>query len=197
MEKYSIAEELAVFANEVYQRKLVGSAGGNISYRLSENRFLVSPTNSCLGRIKPDEFVVIDENCNLIEGAAMPTKEAGMHLSVFKVREDVNCIIHTHSPYATVFACMGLKIPMITVSAKLKLIDTPIVRYADPGSSQLRKMVEDVVSKSDRNISCILLNSHGLLALGSTPESAFNIAELAEDTANIAYLVSSMQSFAR
>jgi L-ribulose-5-phosphate 4-epimerase len=178
---------LAYFSNLIYNRGLVGSSGGNISYKLSDDKFLISPTNSCLGRLSYRDFIIIDENLNVLSKKGKPSKESSLHIAVYRKRQDVHCVIHTHSIFATIFSVKEMKIPMVTVSAKLKLVETPLVGYANPGSTELKEKVESKLYEVNDKVCSLLLCNHGVLAFGSNIEQAFNAAELVEDTAKIAY----------
>lgn len=189
MNEKTIRDKLAYYSNLTYKRGLVTAAGGNISYRFGKNKYLVSPTNCCLGNIKPDEFVMIDSNFKLINGHTAPSKETKMHMEIYSLKKDINCVLHTHSPYATAFSINNSKIPMVTASARLKLVDTPLVTYADPGTEELSQLVYNKVRSTDNPmISCFLMKDHGVLCFSTSIEDAFNLAELCEDTAKIAYL---------
>ena len=77
---------------------------------------------------------------------------------------------------------------MITASSRLKLKDIPVIGYADPGSKKLSELVYEGVLKAGSNINAVLLEAHGLIAFSSGIENCFNIAELAEETAKVAYI---------
>ena len=189
-----IRKELSYYANLIYNRNLVSAAGGNISYKLDIDRYLVSPTNSCLGNIRPGEFVIVNSMLELIKGIKKPSKETKMHIAIYREREDIKCVMHTHSPYATSFSIEGRKIPMVTASARVKLIDVPIIDYADPGSEELSRLMSSKISKIiDRRINCFLLKKHGVICFSKSIKVAFNIAELCENTAKISYLSKSFK----
>lgn len=184
-----IKSELCHYSHLAYNRGLIGASGGNISYKIDNNSFIISPTNKPLRNLDPDELIIIDSNCNLKKGKLKPSKEALMHITVYKKLAEINCVIHLHPPYATSFSNKKMEIPMATISAKLKLIKTPLIEFAKPGSKDLTNLVSDKINKiSHKDVHCLLLCGHGTIAFGNTIEEAYNFSELVEETAKIAYL---------
>jgi len=184
-----IKENIARYSNLLYQRGLVGAAGGNVSIKTGDN-ILITAGGRSLRNITADEILVLDMQEKLIEGRKdlKPSKEVFLHINVYRAREDVDCVIHAHPVYATSFATSGKTIPMITASSKLKLIGIPLIEYADPGSEKLATYVYQGVSRAPLDISAVLLEAHGLIAFSNGIENCFNIAELVEETAKIAYV---------
>ncbi len=184
-----IKENIARYSNLLYQRGLVGAAGGNVSIRAGDN-ILITAGGKSLRNITADEILVLDMQEKLIDGGTdlKPSKEASLHINVYRAREDVDCVIHVHPVYATSFAVSGKTIPMVTASSKLKLIGIPLIEYAGPGSEKLAAQVYQGVCRAPQNTSAVLLESHGLIAFSNGIENCFNIAELAEETARIAYV---------
>jgi len=184
-----IKESITEYSNLLYQRGLVGAAGGNVSIREGDN-ILITAGGKSLRNITTDEILVLDMQEKLIEGRKdlKPSKEASLHINIYRAREDVDCVIHVHPVYATSFAVSGETIPMVTASSKLKLIGIPFIEYADPGSDKLAAQVYQGVSRAPLNTCAVLLESHGLIAFSSGIENCFNIAELVEETARIAYV---------
>ena len=184
-----IKESITEYSNLLYQRGLVGAAGGNVSIREGDH-ILITAGGKSLRNITADEILVLDMQEKLIEGRKVlkPSKEASLHINIYRAREDVDCVIHVHPVYATSFATSGKTIPMVTASSKLKLIGIPLIEYADPGSDKLAAQVYQGVSRAPLNTCAVLLESHGLIAFSSGIENCFNIAELVEETAKIAYV---------
>jgi L-fuculose-phosphate aldolase len=182
-------KKLVEFSRLLYERRLVGAAGGNVSMKIGEKVFITAGGKSLRDIDEEDIIEVDDTGAPITENTVLkPSKETALHLNVYMVRKDVDCVIHVHPVYATSFAVKGKKIPMLTASSKLKLIDIPVIGYADPGSKELSGLVYEGVLKAGMGISAVLLEAHGLLAFSHGIENCFNIAELAEETAKVAYL---------
>jgi L-ribulose-5-phosphate 4-epimerase len=160
--------------------------GGNISIRLAAGRFLTKPTGVGLVDCGANDLVVVDEEGRTLEGNAKPTKEIQVHLAVFRVRPDVNCIVHYHAPHATAYAVRGKALPLPTIHAKRILGTIPLVGEYPEGSDQLA--VAAAQAAVSPHIAGLLMKKHGLMALGDTPRQAQYRAELMEESARIAWL---------
>lgn len=192
-----LAKELAKYSRLCDERRLVGAAGGNLSVRIpGTNLFLVTASGVALRDVSAENLVVMDAEGNVIETpeGLKASKEAKFHLAIFTARPEVNAVVHVHPPYATVSASAGKAIPQTTVSAKLKLRQGPIVEVADPGSVELTQNVATAMKGADEETTVLLMKRHGLVAFDTTLCGAFNDAELAEDTAKIAYLEKLMEA---
>jgi kynurenine formamidase/ribulose-5-phosphate 4-epimerase/fuculose-1-phosphate aldolase len=190
-ENGALADELVRYSRLCYDRHLVGAAGGNLSARIpGKAAFIVTATGVSLRDVARENLLAIDSQGKVLEGpaGAKPSKETSFHLAVFEARPDASAIIHVHPTYATVFAVNGRLIPTITISAQLKLKQGKLIAVAPPGSKELRDLVAQSVKESPSDTSIFLLTSHGMLGISRTFSDAFDFAELAEDTAKIAYL---------
>ena len=186
-----IAEELVRYSRLCYERHLVGAAGGNLSVRVpGRDAFIVTATGVSLRDVTLQNLVVIDREGKVLEGPAgsRPSKESGFHLAVFETRADVGAVIHVHPAYATTFSTRKKLIPTVTISAQLKLKQGAVIAAAAPGSKELRDIVAQAVKTSPPEATVFLMEAHGLLTFRATLGEAFDDAELAEDTAKIAYL---------
>ncbi len=186
-----LADQLVCYSRLCYDRHLVGAAGGNLSARVpGRDAFIVTATGVSLRDVTRENLLAVDPQGKVLEGpeGARPSKETGFHLAVYQVRHDVGAIIHVHPAYATVFAVRSLLIPTITISAQLKLKQGKLIATAPPGSKELCDLVAQSVKASPLETSVFLMAAHGMLAFGRTFSEAFDSAELAEDTAKIAYL---------
>ncbi len=184
-----LKQDICRYSNLLYQRGLVGASGGNVSAKKGDNIYVTAGGKS-LRDIKSEDIVEVDIRGDLVDNYTKlkPSKETSMHLNIYKARKDIDCIIHVHPIYATAFTIRGKTVPMITVTSKLKLKDVPLVEYAEPGSNKLSEMVFKTVQEAQEDISALLLEAHGLIVFAKGMENCFNIAELVEETAEIAYV---------
>ena len=112
---------------------------GNISFRDKETGLVyLTPSAMLYDTIVEDDVVVCRLDGTIVEGERKPTIETEMHLSVYRNREDVNAIIHTHPIYSMVYAAQGKDIPLIIDEAAQILGDVcRCADYALPGSAEL------------------------------------------------------------
>ncbi len=90
---------------EMLKSSLVVGTWGNISARIpEENVFAITPSGVDYETIEPIDVVIIDMDGNVVSGEKKPSIEWKLHLAIYKAREDIRAIVHTHSTYATAFA---------------------------------------------------------------------------------------------
>jgi L-fuculose-phosphate aldolase len=193
-----LAEEISRYARLCYDRRLVGAAGGNVSVRVpGRGLALITATGVSLRDVAPDNLLVADLRGDVVENPAglRPSKETGFHLGIYRLRADVAAVIHVHPTYATVYSNLQIPVPLVTVSAENKLRQGPVVRAASGGSEALEGMLLAAVESSP-TANVFLMERHGLTAFGPSLRQAFDDAELAEDTAKIAFLVGTLRPHA-
>jgi L-fuculose-phosphate aldolase len=172
-----------------YGKKLVDSdltkgTSGNISiFNRKENLIAISPTGIDYYKINPEDVVILDIEGNVIEGTKKPSSEKSFHLALYKYRDDINSVVHTHSAYATTFACLGMEIPAVHYMVALSGKKVPIAKYETFGTLELSNSI--IASIEDYN--AILLSNHGLVAVGGEIDTAFKIADEIEYVARIYY----------
>jgi ribulose-5-phosphate 4-epimerase/fuculose-1-phosphate aldolase len=192
MTEEGIREQLVLYARRAYDRKLVGGTGGNFSARVSGGRMLVTASGMSLGDTDPDNLitVAIESGDWQPVGDLVPSKEHLYHAGILHLRPDVGAVLHVHPPYCTAYAVMGQEIPMVT-DAGFKQPPIPRVPFAPSGSEELK---EHVMRAIEEHPGCkvILLEKHGIVTLGADVVAAYNLADLAEELARIAYLATGM-----
>jgi L-fuculose-phosphate aldolase len=191
-EHEGLAAELIRYSRLAYDRGLATGSGGNLSVRgPGSDVVLVTASGVALRDVDRGNIVALDLQGRTLEEPAglKPSKEIGFHLEVFRKRPGVNAVIHVHPAHAIVFASRGAKIPLVTISAKLKLRQGPIVSDAPPGSQELCDLVAHAAAEADPEASVLLMARHGLVSFGASLCAAFDDAELASETAKVALLM--------
>jgi L-fuculose-phosphate aldolase len=178
----SLTSELSFIAKLTYDRGLVFGVGGNISVR-SNDKVLITPEGARFRNINPDEIIVSDESGKIV-GAGRPSIEFPMHIAIYQGYPEVKAVIHTHSPYATIWSSAGNALISKTVEGRFVLGEIPVASYAEPGTP---KLAEAVVEKL-RGKKAVLLQNHGVVAVGSSLNEVFDLAETIEETAKIEIL---------
>lgn len=162
------------------------STGGNLSLRFPGDRLLVKPSGFSLYELTPEDLLVCSEQGDVLQGRGKPTKELGSHLAIYAARPDVGGIVHYHPPYATAFAVSGRALPLLTVHAARKLGRVPLVDPPGEGSPELARAL--AATFADTGVKAALLAQHGLIAAGKDLIQAQNLAELVEESAQVAWL---------
>jgi L-fuculose-phosphate aldolase len=172
-----------------YDRFLTIADSGNVSSRY-KNGILITASGVSLKEVTEDRVLYVGMDGKPISNPAglEPSKETQLHLAIYRLRPDVQSVYHVHPAYATAYAIKGKEIPFLTSTAKRKIIATPLVPYATPGSEELSCYVSDTISREDRSIHSLLLKDHGIVTFEKSLELSFNLAELLEVTAKISIL---------
>ena len=185
-------EELHAATVEMYRRGLVGAYSGNASLRLEgrlgDGLLLVTPTQLPYYHLKPEDLVIVDMHGELMDEGLAPSSETAMHLEIYRHREDVAAVIHTHSISASAAAVAGREIPAILDEMVFHIGGgVPIGDYAFPGSEDLARVACQTLG--DRN--AVLLRNHGVLGVGPGVWEALEACDLVERAAQIFVLAQS------
>jgi len=183
-----IKAKVVKVAKEMLRQKLVTFSWGNVSARVPEsNLVVITPSGLNHDKLRTQDMVVIDLKGRVIEGHYKPSIETPMHTAIYLARSDVKAIVHTHSPFATCFAVVNKEITPILVEQAAVLGSTiPVVRYATSGTSELAEVIVEALGKE---LPAVLLQNHGVVAVGSNLDEALKIASTVEEAAQV-YLLS-------
>ena len=188
IEQRASAEFMAV-AQRAWQRGLVAGSGGNISLRLpGSERILIKPSGVAGVDCRPEDLLLVDLQGRVVGRRGRPSKDLNFHLAIYKVRADVQGIVHAHVPWATALTLLGYReLPLLTPHAQAKLRRVPVVPFAPSESQALEELITAAFHSQD--LLAALLERHGLVTVGPTLTTAENLAELVEESAQIAWLV--------
>ena len=155
---------------------------GNVSVRCRRGPrqgFLLTPTGVPYERLVPDDIAFVDDSGHAV-GRCEPSSEWRFHAAIYGVREDLEAVVHTHSPHATALACQGLSIPafhyMVAVAGGA---DIRCAGYATFGTQAL---ADNVLTALDGRRACLLAH-HGVIACSGSLESALALAVEVENLA--------------
>jgi ribulose-5-phosphate 4-epimerase/fuculose-1-phosphate aldolase len=179
--------ELCEVCVEMYRRGLVSAYSGNASLRLEgpgrEGLLLVTPTHHPYYRLQPEELVVVNLDGEPVgENSLKSSSEIRLHLEIYKQRDDVGAVAHTHSIYASAAAVAGREIPPIidemifTLGGSVRISD-----YAFPGTHELAL----VAARALGNRNAALLRNHGVVGVGPDIWEALEVCDLVERLAQI------------
>lgn len=153
-------------------------------YNRDKNLVAITPSGIEYFEMKPEDIVITTPEGDIIEGDRKPSSELGMHLAIYHKRADVNAVVHTHSKYASVLACMGWEIEPVHYLIGLAGKTIRCAEYATYGTQELVTKLVDVMD--ERN--AVLLSNHGLIAWGPQLEKAFATALHLEYVSELNYL---------
>jgi ribulose-5-phosphate 4-epimerase/fuculose-1-phosphate aldolase len=163
------------------------ATGGNLSLRIpGQAGFAITPSNYDYLKMTPDDVCVLDFELNPLEGTLKPSVESSMHAAVYKVRGDVNAIVHTHQVFTSALTLIKAPIPsLFDEQARFLGRRVDIIPYAPSGTGLLKNAVAKHV-KNHNN--AFMLQNHGALVFGHDLERAVHNVEVLEKCAQ-AYLL--------
>ncbi len=158
---------------------LIQRTWGNISCRISDTQFVITPSGMAYEDLTPDTIVVVNIADCSYEGDIKPSSEKGIHAGCYAMRPDVNFVIHTHQKNASVVGTLGLDINNIMgKDAEIIGDNVPVAAYGLPGTGKLRQGVMDALKRSDSKAA--LMAHHGAVCLGADYAEAKAVAEALE-----------------
>jgi L-fuculose-phosphate aldolase len=167
----------------LYRLGFMPGASGNLSVRLDDRRLLVTPTGVSKFLLRSADMVIVDLQGRQLDGYRKVTSEVSMHLAVYRHRDDVTAVIHSHPPIATAFACVGRGLEeMLCQEAVMTLGVVPLAKYATTGTEEVAANLAPFIPDHD----AILMANHGAVSYATTILEAFQKMEMVEHLANIA-----------
>ena len=179
-----LRDRFAELGASLYDRGLTPGSSGNFSARLDDG-FLLTPTNSCLGRLDPARITKLDLQGKVVSGD-QPSKEAFLHLAMYQQRAASGAVVHLHSSHAVAVSVLdGLDpeqpLPPITAYYVMRIGRLKLLPYYAPGDIDLVDAVRAVAAKHH----AILLANHGPVVAGSDIDTAVYATEELEETAKL------------
>ena len=184
MSDSALRERIVLLGKSLYDRGLTFGSSGNISARLADG-WLMTPTNSCLGRLDPARLSKLDRDGNPVAGDP-PTKEDFLHRVMYQERPETAAVVHLHSTHSVAVSCLADVdpddvLPPITAYYVMRVGRLPLVPYFAPGD---RALAEAVRERAGRH-HAVLLANHGPVVAGNSLEAAVYATEELEETAKL------------
>lgn len=170
-------EQVVLAGKELVRTGLIARTWGNVSCRLDESTFAVTPSGRAYETLNPEEIVVCKTEDGSYEGDIKPSSERGAHALVYRTHPHTGFVIHTHQLWASaISACMLSAIPGDGYS----LLGTriPIAAYGLPGTKKLRAGIAQALKETTGN--AVIMAHHGALCFGKDYQEAFLAAQQLE-----------------
>lgn len=181
----SLARTFLEVCHRLYNKGFVAASDGNVTYRVEEGKFLATPTGFCMGDLRADDLLLIDESGSVSEGRHNPSFELPMHLAIYKLRADVRAVVHAHPPYCTGFAAAGIPLDECVLPEIVVTIGSiPLTNYGTPSTEEITQAVSRVIRTCD----ALLLANHGAVTVGGELMDAYYKMERIEHYAHILFV---------
>jgi len=177
--------ELVACGRKLLGLGLLSQTSGNISIKLPNGDVYITPSSMEYDRITGEDIVVVGLDGKVRQGSRIPSSETPLHCLVYETRPEASAIVHTHSPYATTLAIMGMSIPAVHyMIATLRTTTVEVASYATYGTEELARNVRDAFIAPSK---AVLIANHGMVAVGSTLKEAADAAQAVETLAGLYY----------
>jgi ribulose-5-phosphate 4-epimerase/fuculose-1-phosphate aldolase len=184
-----LREDVCRFGRSLFERGLTPGTSGNISVRLADGGWLVTPTNASLGFLDPARLARLDRQGRLLAGDP-PTKEIPLHAALYDTRGDAGAIVHLHSTHAVAVTMLPeidprAVLPPLTPYALMRAGQAALVPYHRPGDPAVADAIRGLAGR----YSSVLLANHGPVVAGDTLETAVAAMEELEESAKLYLLL--------
>lgn len=175
------AKELVIKAGkELIETGLIARTWGNISCRISDTQFVITPSGRAYETLTPEEIVLVNIEDLEYEGEIKPSSEKGIHAACYKLRPEIGFVIHTHQVNASIVSALDMDINNVEgENAEIIGSNIPLASYGLPGTKKLRKGVIEAITRSDAKAA--VMAHHGAVCMGVDYDDAFNVAKRLED----------------
>ncbi len=189
MTETKLREEICRLGRSLFERGLTPGSSGNISVKLDDGGWLVTPTNASLGSLDPARLSRLSADGKLVSGDA-PTKEVPLHTALYQTRSAARAVVHLHSTHSVALSMLPeidprAALPPMTPYYLMKCGATALVPYYRPGDPAVADAIKGLAGK----YSSVLLANHGPVVSGDTLEAAVYAIEELEETAKLYLLL--------
>ena len=190
-------EEICRVGRSLFERGYVHATAGNISVRLNDDGFLITPTDACLGFLDPARLARLDADGKQT-GGDRASKTIALHTRIYaaarKFDAETACVIHTHSTHCvalTLTATGGELLPALTPYFVMKVGHVPLIPYHRPGAPEAAEQVAQAIERfgaAGTPIRAVMLERLGPNVWHETPAAAMAVLEELEETARLQML---------
>ncbi len=167
----------------LHQKSLIAAMDGNVSVKFGDG-LLTTPSGVNKGFLEEDQLLLVDWHGRVVAGEGQPTSELAMHLAVYRLRPEVEAVVHAHPPVATAFSIAGISLEdFVLPEVVMTLGVIPTAAYATPTTPEVPEAIRNLI----RNHDALILERHGALTVGRDLMDAYNKMEKLEHAALIIF----------
>jgi L-ribulose-5-phosphate 4-epimerase len=181
----NLRREVCRLNRELPRSGLVAWTSGNVSARDAASGLIaIKPSGVLYDDLTPEKIAIVDPGGNRVEGELNPSVDTATHLYIYRMRPDVGGVVHTHSTFATAFAAVGRPIPAcLTAICDEFGGPIPVGGFAPIGGEEIGAEVVRSIGESP----AILMQNHGVFAVGKDAAAAVKAAVMVEDVARTVF----------
>jgi L-fuculose-phosphate aldolase len=178
-----ISSQIVEIAQRLHARNMLAAADGNISFRISDDEILITPSGIAKAFMKPQDIAVITLDNRTLVGK--PSGERLMHLEIYRNCPKARAVIHAHPPTAIAWTIARPELKELPADSLSEVIlatgRIPFVPYARPGTLEMGTHLKSFLPKHR----ALILSRHGAVAWGEDLEEAYRGMERIEHSALI------------
>ena len=188
-------EDICRIGKSLFDRGYAHATAGNISMRLPDGGYLITPTDACLGFLDPATLAHVDAHGEPLDGAR-PSKTLALHRRIYGADPAARCVIHTHSTHLVALTLAGAWkdddiLPPLTPYQVMKVGHVPLIPYHRPGDPAVGDLVAraiDAARTRGAPIRAVMLDRLGPNVWHEMPAAAMAVLEELEETARLQML---------
>src|ERR1700750_1900023 len=189
MSEAKLREDICRLGRSLFERGLTPGSSGNISVKLDDGGYMVTPTNASLGFLDPAKLSRLSADSKLLSGDA-PTKEVPLHSALYQTRSAARAVVHLHSTHSVALSMLPeidprAALPPMTPYYLMRCGATALVPYYRPGDPAVADAIKGLAGK----YASVLLANHGPVVSGESLEGAVYAIEELEETAKLYLLL--------
>lgn len=175
----TLKQEIVMICRMMHQKNLIAGMDGNVSLKWGDH-LLTTASGVNKGFLRMDQILTVDWEGRVLQGEGQPTSEMAMHLAVYRLRSEVNAVIHAHPPLITAFSIAGVTLEeFILPEVVMSLGLVPTASYATPTTAEVPESIQGLIDRYD----ALILERHGALTVGQDLMDAYNKMEKLEHAA--------------
>lgn len=177
-----LVDQLIAVGKKAVAAGLVIGSGGNLSARLpGADECVVTASGSWLDGLTREDFSVVAIADGAVRGGhPQPSSELPLHLATYRVRPDVNAVIHLHPQSSVLLDALGYPIRLLTIDHAYYVREVRSTPFIQSGTQELADAGAAAVAGG---CNCVILGHHGCSVLGETVELAHKRAANLEEAA--------------
>ena len=166
----------------LYKTRLTTTSGGNVSCRIDNELFCISPSSLDKSKLSPELIAIVSMDGENLTPQLPLSIESEMHRLILAENEEVNAVVHAHPVFSTLFACADAPVDTALIAESWFLLGKPVMSgYYKMGTPELARDVADCARRGRT----VLIKNHGVLATGKDMLSAFDAIEVLESAAKL------------
>jgi len=179
--KKELKRKMVDICKELYKEGLVRGREGNVSAKLDEDTFFITPHGVSLGFIKEEDILLVDKQGRVIDGIGKPSFEIELHKAIYSELREVEAVIHVHPSFTTLLAEKGLPLQTLTFELEVILTGTEVIPQKGPVITDI-----DLVINALKKRNIVILKNHGTVAIGNL-DDAFFLTDMLEEASKMSF----------